>query len=81
MASLHPRITGALQEKAGKFKGYISGGTVAREDVNIVCINLGFVAGNDLIDYQNLRNIFYKQAAVYLDIEKEIGSGIEIKGL
>jgi len=79
MESLHPRITGALKEKADKFEGYISGGAVTKGDINIVCINLGFVDGNDLIDYPYLKNIFYKQEVIYIDIEKEAGSGVEIR--
>lgn len=76
--SLHARITSCLRDKADKFGRYISDGAVSLNDVNIVCINLGFIEGNEFIDYPYLRNIFHRQAAIHVDVDAEMNVSYEV---
>jgi hypothetical protein len=71
MNSLHARITGALKEKAEKYKTYLTNKTIQHSDINIICINIGFIEGNDLIDYPYLKNLFTRQAAIHIEINQE----------
>ncbi|PNA03626.1 MULTISPECIES: hypothetical protein [unclassified Pseudomonas] len=79
MSSLHERITGALKEKAGQYRKYLEKKTVSDDDVNIVCINLGFIEGREYIDYSYLRNLFTRQAAIHLEVGRdgEVSARIE----
>ena len=70
MSSLHARITSSLKSKSEVYEGYISSGIVNKNDINIVCINLGFIENNDFIDYPYLKNIFKKQEVIVIDIDE-----------
>ncbi|PIB42175.1 hypothetical protein AOA59_22760 [Pseudomonas sp. 2822-15] len=71
MDSLHARITSALKEKAGKYEAYLNNETTQSDDINIICINVGFIQGNELIDYAYLKNLFTRQATIYIDIDEQ----------
>lgn len=79
MSSLHERITGALKEKAEQYRKYLGKKTVSDDDVNIVCINLGFIEGSEYIDYSYLKNLFTRQAAIHLEVgrDDEVSARIE----
>ncbi|MFP1784468.1 hypothetical protein [Lonsdalea quercina] len=63
--SLHPRITNALTKKSDRYKEYLTKNIVSSNDVNIVCINIGFIENNNLIDFEQLKNLFHKQEVIY----------------
>ncbi|MEQ0583473.1 hypothetical protein PANTOEA_17850 [Pantoea dispersa] len=71
MSSLHARITSSLKSKSEIYEGYISNGIVDRNDINIVCINLGFIENNEFIDYPYLKNLFKKQEVIIIDIDEQ----------
>lgn len=71
MSSLHARITSSLKAKSEAYEGYISTGTVNKNDINIVCINLGFIENNEFIDYPYLKNLFKKQERIVIDIDEQ----------
>ncbi|WP_432216871.1 hypothetical protein ACREYJ_15615 [Pseudomonas kribbensis] len=79
MSSLHERITGALKEKAEQYRKYLEKKTVSDDDINIVCINLGFIEGGEYIDYSYLKNLFARQAAIHLEVGRdgEVSARIE----
>jgi len=71
MSSLHARITSSLKSKSEIYEGYISSGVVNRNDINIVCINLGFIKNHEFIDYPYLKNIFKKQEVIVIDLDEQ----------
>lgn len=71
MNSLHPRITNALTKKSDKYREYLTDGIVSSDDVNIVCINIGFIENVDLVDFPYLKNLFYKQEVICIDIDND----------
>ncbi len=53
-----------MKEKLIKYKKYFAANKVNDDDVNIICINVGFIENIDCVDFSNLKNLFYKQEII-----------------
>ncbi|EFG2996995.1 TPA: hypothetical protein OZ286_004315 [Escherichia coli] len=77
--TLHPRITGSLKEKLIKYKKYFAANKVNDDDINIICINVGFIENIDCVDFPNLKNLFYKQEIIRPERNSEGGISLSIE--
>lgn len=65
------RVSGALTKKIQQFTDWISTGIVNVNDINIICINVGFYE-NLLIGEENeISKILYDQELISLDVSEE----------
>lgn len=67
--SLYPRITSVCKDKCEKFNKYIPQ-VVKNDDINIICINLGFIENHTCIDFCYLKNLFINQEIIQIDIDE-----------
>lgn len=79
--SLHERITSTLTSKCRVYDGYLQNKKISASDVNIICINIGFIQDDDLIDFQNIRYLFEKQAGIHIDIDEEKNISLSVLDL
>ncbi|WP_122283609.1 hypothetical protein [Pseudomonas syringae group genomosp. 3] len=69
--SLYERITSTLTSKCRVYDEYLHKKKISTSDVNIICINIGFIQENDLIDFENIRYLFEKQVGIHINIDEE----------
>lgn len=67
--SLHPRITSVCKDKCEKFNKYIPQ-VVKSDDINIICINLGFIENYTYIGFAYLKNLFIKQEIIRIELDE-----------
>ncbi|WP_423205107.1 hypothetical protein PGC34_07450 [Pseudomonas kribbensis] len=79
--SLHERISSTLTSKCKVYDRYLQKKKVSTNDVNIICINVGFIHGDDLIDFQYMRHIFEKQAGIHINIDEENNASFSVLDL
>lgn len=68
--SLHPRITSVCKDKCEIFNNYIPQ-IVKTDDINIICINLGFIENYTYIDFAYLKNLFIKQEIIRIELDED----------
>jgi len=79
--SLHERITSTLTSKCKVYDRYLQEKKVSPSDVNIICINIGFIQDEDLIDFQHIRYLFEKQAGIHVDIDEDKNASFSVLDL
>lgn len=79
--SLHERITSTLTSKCKAYSRYLHKNTISPSDVNIICINIGFIPDEDLIDFHNIRYLFERQPGIHIDIDEERNASFSVLDL
>ncbi|WP_048606170.1 hypothetical protein [Providencia rettgeri] len=69
--SLHPRITSVYTDKLDAYQKYLKNGVVSKNDINIVCINLGYIENYNYIDFNYLRNLFHRQEIIQIELDEK----------
>ncbi|MFQ2178123.1 hypothetical protein ACK33V_13015 [Aeromonas veronii] len=61
--SFRLRISSVFDSKLKQFKGWINDGLVSEDDINIICINIGYIDNIINGDMDSLWRVFYKDVA------------------